>query len=203
MKPVHIFYNAREWKDADGGKWGGYQGHDTHRLAMFAAESWARQGWEPRFYNTRETRGFGEFKRLRNDYPKEFYNVWFEMELRAPGWFSTIDVFNFGFGPGSADMLEKMAPPYQCINAQESTFATACIWVTPEFCRKAIDLVANYDAGELELPPIELVSDEHVLRHHAKYWTPAGIMSFAYAQTGWQSFPLVHGARSCLQWFKP
>ena len=200
---VHIFFNNRESYIPPGGEWGKFQHADSMRLALFAAESWKRNGWTPKFYNTRETVGFaeGELKRLRNDYPTEFLNCWFEMRKLAPAWFSTTDVYNRAFRPSDAIEAMESAGFPEAISVQKVTFATACMWVTPTFCDQVIALIRSYEKGSLSLPPIELVSDEHIIRHHGSFKT-VPVMAFAGAEAGWEFAPLIHFARSCLQWFK-
>lgn len=131
-----------------------------------------------------------------------YANAWFERMKLAPGWFSSIDILNCGFTPGLAGLCEFEGAGVGCCNVQEVCFTAECLWVTPEFCRRAIEIINEYEAGLLPAVETEIIADEVILRKYAKYHT-VPYMSFAMAQTGWQKYPLVHATESALKWFNP
>lgn len=202
-KTVNIFFNNREFSVGPNGEWCSIQNPDPLRLATMTALSWEGQGWIPSFYDTKNVLGFSSTGRLAKDRPAvvtemEWFqnlNNWFEIARLAPGWFCHIDVFNAGFTPDAADALEKKFPN-QCINAQYGTFCLGCLFVPKWYALRAIELVRLYDRGGVsDLPYIETVSDEHILRHLSNY-VNVNVMSFAYANPDWKRYPLIHLMRS-------
>ena len=206
ITPVHIFFNNRESVIPENSEWEKFEGHDSLRLALFAAESWRRQGWDPKFFNTRdmgptELSARWPFKRLSDKYPLDFYLWWYKVaELAGNGaWFSTIDVFNFNFKPEHVSGIYNAAAMESgCLILQKSTFSYSCFWCDSDWAWQAICLLLAFEDGRIDVPPCDLISDEHVLRNHAA-WGQFGIMAFMYAETDWQTAPLLHLSRSCLQ----
>lgn len=204
---VHIFFNNDGFVYPDSPHdFYGYKEHDAARLALAAAQSWRSHGWTASFYHTRDTKGF-KFGagRFNPTVPDAIFNYWFEALKLAPAWFSTMDVFNYGFEPYDAYLLQLDMERQRkgMINPQEGTYCTGCFYATREYCQHAIDTLLAYDAGFFETTMQDgFYGDEQILRvtDVDRVLRPLGVMSFGYSQTGWEKYPLVHFTRTGLKW---
>jgi len=208
---IFLFFNNPCKLPADGDKWNNWTDPDTTKLAWVCGESWRRAGWDVRRLSPlpKNTGGFRPFTgRLAESvkfYPQEYWDFWFQalMECRTNGstWFTTIDVINFGgWTPTKAQhAIDLKMPPYDSmdiITLQRQHFSASALRLTEEGCWQVINLISDYDCGALETIPIDLVSDETIVRFYGKY-TNLKVCGYPVEHDCHEQ-PLVHVTKSTL-----
>lgn len=220
---VYLFFNySRAEALPPHDYWINFKNPDSTKLAFFAAESWRRLGWQvERMSSARVSPGFQFTGRCREAcklYAVEFWNFWFEAhdlahlasavhrEPEGLAWFTTTDVFNYGFTPAlAADLARRLAegkapgePMAAAFMAQHWSNAAFC--ANTAYCLQAIETIKRYDRGELPALEADLVSDETILRAYCPGQVEP-LARYALAEAGWSSAPMLHFPRSCLQHF--
>lgn len=204
---VYLFFNyPREEMLPKHDYWINFRNPDSTKLAIATTLSWERQDWEVERISSDGETGFSQFTgRLQASaalYDLKFFNFWFAAMKVAPAWFTTIDVLNIAFTPRTAQYCVSVAKNfgYECVSPRKG-FSAACLWVTPEWCLQAINIIRAYDMGEFAKLESDLVSDETVLRHYGR-WHDFNIMTYALAESNWRDGNLIHIPRSVLQHYK-
>jgi len=212
---IYLFFNNPCRLPVDGDKWNNWQDPDTTKLAWVCGESWRRAGWEVKRLSAYWLEQFqpftGRLAESVKQYPFEYWNFWFQAlricRIHGPTWFTTIDVINFGnWRPQHArdaiDNLINPAPycqvaaPLDIITLQRQHFSASALRLTEAGCKQAIDLVRRYDAGEFATIPIDLVSDETIVREYGTY-SNLKVCGYPVEHDAFMQ-PLVHVTKSTL-----
>lgn len=210
--PIHIFYSGDELSGIPAAnEWEKFEGQDTVRLFLFAAEQWRLNGWEPFRLSTSADEPL-QFSPLRFSpggridahggwYPWgrwQFLAAIREITKQRPNdwhFFSTLDVFNILFSPDDAFAL---IPGFSaCVSFQRDHFSMSCIACRHAWVESAIDILHRYDIGELPFIGGNYVSDETIIRTYAKY-DLAPVQAFPLGDYRESNPRLLHYARSTI-----
>lgn len=198
---LYLFFNNPCRLPADGDKWNNWQDPDTTKLAWVCGESWRRNGWNVKRLPPMPANSFGflPFKgRLAESvkfYPFEYWNFWFQalQVCRREGatWFTTIDVINFAMSVEDVRYAQG-----DIVTLQAQHFSASALRLTEAGCKQAIDLIRRYDAGEFATIPVDLVSDETILRFYGTY---SNLKLAAYpVEENANRYPVIHVTKSTL-----
>lgn len=207
LDTVYLFFNGDEldsFPSSQEDKWFNYPpGFEAVRLAVAAAESWKLQGWKvKRIVSTDSDFSFASdpsdwSNQLKgNQYPANRWDFWCKLRQipfeAFPMLVTTIDVFNRGFKPFSFHAERSEVVSFQ------NPFSLATFLVTDKQAAiETVNLILDYDNGKFPPLPLNLVSDESILRHYGGELARVGEIRMGYYGTpDGKDKPLIHIARN-------
>lgn len=164
---------------------------DKVKVAALCELSWLQRGWKVNRVNLKDWQAClweGKARRQLGAY-SWLNNWWFATRELEPGLFITADVFNSHFTPGDYDDPNWTEPYSMGVN-----FSLAALHLTPGSSEKILQALHAHQRGQIDGEITEL-SLNAFLQAPCR-----GIMSYAFAEQQWQTYPLTHFTRSAMQW---